>query len=339
MVLHLLSPISVAVTTFLMAALKAFATAVHKEAAEGRSEPVVQAAPKTPQTILQDSGLNPLVHTFPCCPRCYTMYTANTVPQTCTAPHLTNGPNPRQRRNLLGPDKNPVFNYYHQDFQNWLARLCARCDLAPYLEPDAIKQSTDGIMRDIWDGPCLRDFKGPDGLPFVRPDVGEGHLVFSLNYDDTNPLNSKAAGKKCAIGPMYLVCLNLPEAIRYDEENIYMPGIVPGPNAASAELNSILQRVVDEFLVAWEPGIFVSEMPLHPEGCLTRCAVIPVVCDLVGACKLCGLPLHSHTYWCHLCPNTRDDESLSTAGPRHSWADHSYYAQLWRDAPSKAEQG
>ncbi|EJD32660.1 hypothetical protein AURDEDRAFT_45361, partial [Auricularia subglabra TFB-10046 SS5] len=54
-------------------------------------------------------------------------------------------------------------------------------------------------------------------------------------------------------------CLNLPLHLRYREENLYLAGIVPGPNAPSLDqLNHLLVPLVDDFCTAWEGLMFKS---------------------------------------------------------------------------------
>ncbi|KAF8225965.1 hypothetical protein L208DRAFT_1105429, partial [Tricholoma matsutake] len=54
----------------------------------------------------------------------------------------------------------------------------------------------------------------------------ESRLIFSLNMN-------KQGGKKVLTGGIYIVCLNLPPAIRYNMENMFLVGIIPGPHEPS----------------------------------------------------------------------------------------------------------
>ncbi|EJD33864.1 hypothetical protein AURDEDRAFT_21509, partial [Auricularia subglabra TFB-10046 SS5] len=62
-------------------------------------------------------------------------------------------------------------------------------------------------------------------------------------------------------------CLNLPMHLRYLEENMYLAGIVPGPNAPTLDqLNHVLVPLVDDFCEAWNPGVYITRTAGRPGG-------------------------------------------------------------------------
>jgi hypothetical protein len=140
---------------------------------------------------------------------------------------------------------------------DWVGRLLSRPGVEA--EMDATwskpKDSTDGVMRDIFDGENLRNFKGPDGRHFSYGN-GEGRYVFFLSVDFFNPLHNKQAGKKVSIGLISLVCLNLPPHLRYKAENMFLAGVTLGPNEPPlTSINNFLCPLVNNFLKMWDPGI------------------------------------------------------------------------------------
>ena len=44
---------------------------------------------------------------------------------------------------------------------------------------------------------------------------------------------------------------NLPREIRYNQENIIICGLIPGPKEPSYDINSFLEPLVEELLVLW----------------------------------------------------------------------------------------
>jgi hypothetical protein len=64
-----------------------------------------------------------------------------------------------------------------------------------------------------------------------------------------------------------MACLNLPYTIRHKPENMYVAGIIPGPQEPTlTELNHYLKPVIDDFVTSWTEGIRYSHTALHPSG-------------------------------------------------------------------------
>ncbi|KAF9440835.1 hypothetical protein P691DRAFT_639106, partial [Macrolepiota fuliginosa MF-IS2] len=77
----------------------------------------------------------------------------------------------------------------------------------------------------------------------------EGRLVFSLNVDWFNPLGNIQNGKHVSVGTIYMTCLNLPQGIWDKMENIFLVGIIPGPNEPSlTHINHLIEPLVDVLL-------------------------------------------------------------------------------------------
>lgn len=230
--------------------------------------------------------------------------------------------------------------FFYQDLHHWIARMYLRPDIEDYLDKAPL-QSRSGQLEDIWDGTILRDFLGPDGLPFMQKPPEEGRLVFGLNMDGFHPHGSREAGKKTTICGIYLICFNLPPEIRFKMENIFLLGIVPGPHEPSThEVNHLLRLLVDDLLVLWNTGIFISRTSRHPLGRLIRGALVPVICDLPAAQRVAGLGGHASGHFCSECLQTLDDIcDLNREGwiPR-SYADHMIYAERWKNAQTEADR-
>ncbi|CAA7270442.1 unnamed protein product [Cyclocybe aegerita] len=180
---------------------------------------------------------------------------------------------------------------------------------------------TSDTMHNIFDSDFLRDFKGPDGKLFG---VGgqEGRYGFSMSVDFFSPYTNKQAGKKCSIGVISLVCLNLPPSMRYKPENMFLAGVIPGlKEPPLTALNHYLTPLIDELLTFWESGVHISKTFNYPDGRLIRCALIALICDLPAARKTAGFAASSHEHFCLLCHCTRS---------RHGYGHTDTQSWRWR---------
>ncbi|EJD34026.1 hypothetical protein AURDEDRAFT_40163, partial [Auricularia subglabra TFB-10046 SS5] len=162
---------------------------------------------------------------------------------------------------------------------------------------------------------------------------------FSLCVDGFGPFGSSSNKVVHAYG-IFLVCLNLPLHLRYLDENIYLAGIVPGPNAPSLDqLNHLLAPMVDDFCIAWQ-GIFVRTTPKHRGGYRIRSAIVPVVCDMMAAKQIMALGAPTSTFFCSYCWLPYDDiNNLDCCSwPLREKEDWLEKAVAYRDAPTQAER-
>ena len=188
----------------------------------------------------------------------------------------------------------------------------------------------DSELKDIFDGEILREFRGPDGNHFSAGG-GEGRYAFSLCVDYFNPLGNKQAGKKKSVGMVSLVCLNLSPELRYKPENMYLYGVIPGPNEPPLDcLNHYLQYLVDELEDFWDPGVQFTRTHKCYYGRVVRCAVACLVCDLLAARKTAGFGSIKHTQMCAFCHCTRHSHGLGDTNV-HTWK-HRTNEEYCRDA-------
>lgn len=202
----------------------------------------------------------------------------------------------------------PIKTFVSFDFKDWVAGLTSRPGFEKQMDSawaGAAPNATDADLHDIFDGAFLRGFQGPDGKHFG---IGgnEGRYVFSLCVDFFNPYTNKQAGKKASIGIISLVCLNLPPDLRYKPENMFLAGIIPGPQEPPlTATNHYLRPLIDDLLDFWMPGVRFSRTHLCPNGRLVRCALVAVICDLPAARKIGGFAAFSHNHFCSICHCTR----------------------------------
>jgi hypothetical protein len=236
----------------------------------------------------------------------------------------------------------PIKPFIAFTFKDWLGGLLSRSGFEEKMD-GAWAPSTSKEMKDIFDAEILQNFKGFDGQHFGTGGE-EGRYVFSLCVDYFNPLGNKQAGKKKSIGLISLVCLNLPLDMRYKPENMFLFGIIPGPNEPPLNcLNHYLRPLVDMLLEFWFTGIRFSRTCAYYYGRVVRCALICVVSDLPAARKISGFASIHHTQMCAMCHCTRRqndslNDSFTTLGMRRTNEEIRNSAQLYLDAADEKER-
>ncbi len=127
-------------------------------------------------------------------------------------------------------------------------------------------------------------------------------MLFSFNFDFFVVEGLSLRGAKNSCGIMSMACLNLPVDIRYKPENMYLAGIIPGPDEPHlTEVNHYVAPVVDVMHESWVNGIHLSHTALHPEGRLSRSAIACAVCDLLGARKVAQMGGANSNHVCTVC--------------------------------------
>jgi hypothetical protein len=346
-VLHLFSHLSIDSCGFLLHGLHLLLTIAIPASEPGRRS-TLSSIHSDIRTVLSQMNLDPATKAYVCCPRCFKCYPLTSdYPVRCTNQDTPSSTicNRLLRKTVTGkgvPRSVPSRQFLYHDMKHWLARLYCRPGMEEYLDRNVFDDTSPSgrdIHHDIWDAPALRSFLGPDGrTPFMEGPEGEGRLIFSLYMDGFNPYQMKEAGKKVTVGAIYMVCLNLPPAIRYKVENMYLVGIIPGPKVPSLhQINHILSPLVDDLLHLWHDGIFISRTPLHRRGRRVRCALGPLVCDLPAARQMGGMASHSSRHFCSRCLLKLDDiENLDFENwPARSQNDHQCIAEQWRDASTE----
>ena len=343
--LHLLSNLSFADLGFILPCLGLMLQLSLSKS--GYLEKPAVSVPSDIRTVLQPLNLDPETHAIVCCPKCFATYEWKPSDPQAPCPEFCvyqDTPDSsicgRRLRAVNATNPNPTRQFFYQDLHHWLARMYSRPDIEDHLDKIP-KEITANKLKDIWDGTVLRDFTGPDGLPFMQKPKEEGRLVFGLNMDGFHPHGSREAGKKTTICGIYLVCFNLPPALRFKMENVFLLGIVPGPQEPSThQVNHLLRPLVDDLLLLWNSGIFLTRTARYPFGRLVRGALVPVICDLPAARRVAGLGGHSSGHFCSECLlKLADINNLDS----HTWrprdyASHMQHAQRWKDAATESER-
>ncbi|MBW0523266.1 hypothetical protein O181_062981 [Austropuccinia psidii MF-1] len=195
--------------------------------------------PQDLSTIFENLQLELVIQNYICCPQCFFL-NGLTESVTTDQPHCQchNDPNDHDPpcTQSLGKFINqfephtqnttnmkqkfiPTKNFIYQPFKNWLARFLQQA----------------GIMN----------IHNP---PFMS--ITDA-LAFSIYVDWFN-----AHGKStrlASIGPIMLICLNLPPSERLKPENVYVAGIITGPKEPTAlQLNYLLMPLIKELKKLWQ---------------------------------------------------------------------------------------
>jgi hypothetical protein len=202
--------------------------------------------------------------------------------------------------------------------------------------------SLNGTMDDIWDAPGPYEIPGPDGHPFINEHANnEGRYLFSFNMDGFNPFQLKQAGRSASVMGLYMVCLNLPPEKRFRSENMFLVGIIPGPDEPSKEeINHFLKPLVDDLLESYVSGVHYSRTWKYPNGRKARSALALIICDLPAARQALGFTGPQSANFCSYCKlqlNNINDLNIEAWEPR-SHEEHRMLAFEWRDAPSEARR-
>lgn len=155
-------------------------------------------------------------------------------------------------------------------------------------------RSVHQIMCDVFEGRVWRDSQTYSGSPFLS---APRNYAFVLNVDWMQPFDHT----QYSIGVLYLALMNLPRSERFKRQNIFLVGVIPGPNEPKLNINSYLSPLVDELLILWEDGVKLrySGSPLFPE-CF-KVALLCVACDMPASRKVCGFTGHNSRRGCNKC--------------------------------------
>lgn len=193
-------------------------------------------------------------------------------------------------------------------------------------------------IDDIWRSKVFSDLKDSEGNPFLPGPAGEGRLVFSLSVDSFNPFHNKTAKQTVSSTGIWLVLLNLPQHLRYLQENMYLAGVIPGPDKPSlTDIYHYVDLLIDEMLEFWEPGVCFSRTEKAALGRLFKGMLVPVVCDMLAARQIIGMGSTTSRNFCTRCDIDMDDIHIvdKALWPAKDVAHMRDYAERWKNAPSE----
>ena len=311
--------------------------------------------PKDVRSLYEVFGLNPLVTTYACCPlpTCSAIYPPNNgidfdigYPLRCIQTKfgvackepLTDGFQCLNGKSVPKPIKPFQYHHFHDHVALMLARPGIEEALQSHMETGTLQED----LTDIMSSTALRSFLDDTGLLFIHVEGNELRLVWSLSADWYNPRLNKASGKAVSLGAIAMVCLSLPPHLRNLEENVYLAGVIPGPQEPAVDAtNHFITPLVNDLVVSYKRGVHYSRTHLYPAGRTSRSAVVPVIADTMASKKITGNCGHGGKYFCSRCRLSRDaiNNLNSETWPRPlTRTEHEESANLWRFASSKSAQ-
>lgn len=305
------------------------------------------------RSVIKSLELEPPVDVYVCCPSCFALYPDGHSPRRCERRLLPLTVDGNQERRCSRPlfkfithpkglvTESPISRLVLRRIKDYVASLLSRPDIEDAIEATMASAGTGHLMDDILQSPGIKRLKDRFGRPFCRPDRDTLRLVFRLSEDGVNPLGRKLAGKQASIGPVWIICLSLPKALRQQRENMQLLTIIPGPTGPHRDrINSILEVIVDQFLELYDPGVYIARTARHPHGRHVEGALQISANDLPAARQLSGYASHSHTQCCHLCHITLQDlDNLDMASwPARCWERDRQAGFEWKNARTVTEQ-
>jgi Transposase family tnp2 len=303
--------------------------------------PLANEVPKDPRRILALYHLDPVTHSYICCPACYFLYPYSIVKSkkrklpafsgeipnlmentegdaSGDAPFVSSTPvNCTHRRVRSGATcGEPLFNsvtingngrmvprlkYHAQDLKQWVGWLLSRSAIEEEVFK-AFRRLRKERMEDAWDARHLCKVLLKRGERFLPGPIDETRLAFSFSMDGFNPYHMKESKQAVSSTAIWLVLLNLPSHLRYRPENMFLAGIIPGPRKPSlSDVNHSIKLLVDVLLEFFDPGVRYSRTAKHRHGRRVRAILVPVVSDMPAARQAGGFASTTATFFCTLC--------------------------------------
>ncbi|MBW0585959.1 hypothetical protein O181_125674 [Austropuccinia psidii MF-1] len=186
--------------------------------------------PQDLSTIFEHLQLEPVIQNYTCCPQCFAL-NGLTESVTTDQPHCQHHNHPNDNyppctkslgkfiysfephsQNTTNMTQKFIStkNFIYQPFKSWLAGLLQRAGIMEILHQNQESQTPEGSPKcDVWDGLVWRRFTGTRNIndpPFMSI---PGALAFSIYVDWFNAHGRST--RLANIGPIMLICLNLPQ--------------------------------------------------------------------------------------------------------------------------------
>jgi len=192
------------------------------------------------------------------------------------------------------PLKPVPYHHFHDHVAAMLSRPGIEEAILAHLKSGALEKE----LSDIMSAKAVREFLDASGQPFVRISGTELRLVWGIAADWYNPHQNKMAGKSVSTGVVAMVCLSLPQHLRYREDLLYLSTTIPGPKEPSLDaINPLITPLMYDLVVSYDPGIFITQTHSYPKGCHIFNAVIPLIADTLASKKMSGNCSHNGRFF------------------------------------------
>ncbi|PLW30743.1 hypothetical protein PCASD_18426, partial [Puccinia coronata f. sp. avenae] len=232
----------------------------------------------------------------------------------------------------------PIRNFLYQTLTDWIQSKVTLPQFKDLLDCSLPKLSNNNTMSNVWDGSVWRTFADPTDPSIIYTSVS-GNLAFSLFVDWFNPFRGKQRSP-VSFGAIVLVCLNLPPSARYLNKNLFIFGIIPGPEEPSLkQINNLLQPLVNELNILLH-GVWFDRFSRQPRGRSLKAVIFPLIANLPALRKTAGFTSHNSKNFCSFCVLTT--KNLHVIDPKkfkpRTHESHISQPSLWNQASTHAER-
>ena len=324
----------------------------------GASRSTIDSFPKDPRPAAAQFYLDAVTRQFVSCTNCHHLYPFNpgdnpdsnspsAIPMHCTSrktPSSSPCDTSLWTERKTGAAQEPRAKFVYQDLKSWVGRLLSRKGMEDILDgcPKGFPVDPDADVDDIWSLRVFVQLKDHTGRSFLPGPPDEGRLVFGLATDSFDVFGMKTAKQTASGMGIWLVCMFLPPHLRYLQENLFLAGVVQGPEKPSKEaINPYLQLIVNDLLEFWTPGVFFSRTYRYRQGRLYRAMLVPLIADYLALRQMLGIPSAPGAhYFCTFCDLDIDDIDVLD---RNEWPEKDAQhicriAELWKNASSERVQ-
>lgn len=266
------------------------------ETAMRRSEPetaireVASSIPVNSSMIRSTHRLDGGFAVYAVCPRCRMLYKPKPVISSTIATEISeypvkcSGPGRFFGRTcnepLLDGTNKPLKTFVFNSVLEFIGALLSQASVEASVDRacDDLLHSLQTHSEDIR-GPLqaefLTSFRSHEPERLFVDRGSEVRLFFALCIRAFDAQDNRASHAGAAI---VLACLNLPEHVRYEHQNMHLVGFLP-KDAKYADTGHYLAPLVDEFLILWNVGVHFSRTASSITGRTVRAAIAYAVCD------------------------------------------------------------